>query len=352
MLQIPTLTKEFSRQHETFYKKLCLDPSLKNTQCTNDTAPVLDWDTDFKNPWRRFADIIMVVTYNNPLYGNIGAIELLYRPFFANIIYCGPEELESRDNLYNVTFIKYEQYPPPMPPGSSMYKCSALAMDKYRSYNGVIKGYLLTADDALSMIPNLAYLPKHQIWYFDKSRLNYYDVSTKKNSTPWHWWKRQHNNMKSLITALQSQPHLQDCRKKLEKFTGAPNRVLGRVYADFFYVPSHMSERFMEIVNITIEHMVYLEIAVPTILLCMHNDTKPWTTATNDREFPRVSPWFQFTSPEGKWNTTYLHPMKWSCLNESESCRDLYCNTILPLFHNKGIENNPNCNLSKVKQKN
>ena len=307
-------------------------------------------------PWVSFDDIILVVTYNNPLYGNIGAIELLYRPFFTNIVYCGPEELSSMDNQFNVTFIKYNQYPQSvnLPPGSSMFQCTALAMNKYKSNRNAIKGYLLTADDALPILRNLAYLPRDQIWYFNSSHFSYYDVSTRKsNSRRWIWWNRNHDHISVFMKALQTQTHLQDCRKKLETLTGAPNRILGGAYADFFYVPSHMSNSFIDLVNIMKEHKIFLEIAVPTILLCIHNETKPWIVIKNDSpEYPRVAPWAHFMSPKRKWNVTYIHPMKWSCLKESESCRDIYCNTILPLYHNKGIENNPNCKLSKVNQKN
>ena len=357
--QIENVTKEVTDQHQILYQHLCWDDKLKHSRCTrpSDSPPLLDWDQDFIKPWIRFENILLVVTYNNPFYDNIGAIEVLYRPFFPHIVYCGYESIPAELNTFNVELLVFKRH---RVSGMFMYQCLALAMEKYRHKDTNIKGYLLTADDALIMLPNIATLPKDQIWYFNLSQFWSYDTNTK-TTTPdkaivWYWWLPEYAKMRKLLNTLQTSDDddIRNCQKRMEKFTGGVNRILGGPLADFFYVPSHFSDAYIKYTALMMEHELFLEIAVPMILYCIQDEkSEPWVNIVNANKiiYLGFQPWDHFIHPNRRWNATYLHPVKWSCLkHEDKQCPDTYCNTILPLIHNKRIERNPNCQLSEVKR--
>ena len=44
----------------------------------------------FQNPWIKFPNIVLIITFNIASYSTIPYVELLYSSFFPTRVYCGP----------------------------------------------------------------------------------------------------------------------------------------------------------------------------------------------------------------------------------------------------------------------
>ena len=123
-------------------------------------------------------DILLIVAFNREHYEAIPYIELLYRSFFPNMVYCGPKPLNitSWTADYNISFITYKDMPKAKRPGSLNYICMANAMIKHPHYTG----YLLFGDDVMLIPHRFPKFSPDKIWYWPHNKIRQVDIRTVK----------------------------------------------------------------------------------------------------------------------------------------------------------------------------
>ena len=106
-----------------------------------------------------------------------------------------------------------------------------------------------------------------------------------------------------------------------------------RIYfnnADFYYIPKKFKQEATDLLTVFREAEVYLEIAVPTVLMCL---------ASNDEIMKLPMFWEDFVYnrvgiPEDYYKYVVIHKAKWTYLRDgiADVISD-FCNIALPMVH-------------------
>ena len=300
----------------------------------------------FSQPWIQFDDILLMVVFNNPHYEVIPYIETLYRPFFPNILYCGPSDIDTKRypglSKFAFSFISYG-LKRDHTPGAFNYRCTAMALQM--GYE--VEGVLAAADDLLILVPTLSHLIRNAVLFQPLNVTHICDISRlleckhDKCNVPatWFWWKPYKAQttaaLKEIENGKNSSAIIRTCYERLLSGNGAANRA-NAAFSDMFYIPSKLSQAYVELADVFLRHDVFLEIAVATIIRCMPESAgiQPllgevlWKEQRND-------PGRHFNSDiiRGK---NFFHPMKWGSLaNRAAHNRPtrLFCTKVLPYLH-------------------
>ena len=324
---------------EKFYKDTC--------HRDNVTLPK-DTHINFAQPWTQFNEVLLVVTFNKPHYEAIPYLETLYRPFFPNMLYCGPISIDASRypglNNFRFSFISYGQSPKGHVPGAFNYKCmeTALRLDY------AVDGYLSAADDLLLAVHTLSELTTKAVWYRPKNSIRIGEISKLRECKlgmcdfypHWKWWKDYQNATVEALKEIANRTHssaiMHAGYQRLLSSNGAADRPNGG-FADIYYIPSKLSREFLELVDVFLRHRVFLEIAVPTIIRCLVAPTDVVEirgVAVNDVA-RRLQPWKYFTT-QSLVGKSYWHPLKWGILaGGSVEYSKLYCTKVLPYLHDR-----------------
>lgn len=326
---------------------------LYNMTCENSnrtplpTRQSFTWDVsvDFLRPWHQFHDVLLVIIFNVVHYDVIPYLEILYRSFFPNILYCGPEipDLDTYPQLrqYEFSFVTYDHVTADNISGSLNYECMIRAMRmRYQ-----VEGYLAIADDLLLLINPLTNFPRNVVWYLPQSEVRIGDLTTLRECRlgmcdfypHWHWWEDYVSVTLKLFRALKQEqwtsPLLHHCYSELLRLNGAEFRANGG-YSDVYYIPSRLAEEFSELAQMFLREGVFLELAVPTIIRCLElpEDIRAMP-GKQVWDLDRDQPWKYFLRSQ-LFEKTYLHPTKWSgLLNHTlPKLVSLYCDYVIPFL--------------------
>lgn len=299
---------------------------------------------DLSRPWHQFDNILLIILFNSAHYNIIPHLEILYRSFFPNILYCGPNfpDLEEVPALkrYQFSFVTYTSKVKGVAHAGLNYECTMKAIRL--QYN--VKGYFVIADDILVMLHALTEFPLNALWYRAESRMQTVDLITMRECNlgeckvkiRWMWWKLYRLNIMRVLETMkekqQTSQLFKRCYLQLIRQNGAEFRVNGGGgSADIYYIPSQLAQDFADLAQIFVDNKVYLELAVPTIIRCLvqsediqvlHGNTL-WAES-------RKNPWNHFVRSE-MFNKTYFHPAKWSSLvtGSSPDITRFYCDDVI-----------------------
>ena len=123
------------------------------------------------------------------------------------------------------------------------------------------------------------------------------------------------------------------CQQRILNFTGAPQRAVYG-YSDINYIPREKVLDFIEIASVFFRHEAFLEVAVPSTLLCISNGTKPimlpGITQANSKE--RLLPWMNIDNLYNNKTKVFYHATKWkSILHNDARYLKLYSEAVLNL---------------------
>ncbi len=117
-------------------------------------------------------------------------------------------------------------------------------------------------------------------------------------------------------------------------------RIIGRRTTDYFYVPIHLVENYIDVAAVFFKHNVFVEIAGTAILSCIDDDN------SQKQPFGSLGLWGDSRSHLDKHFQIFLnqsdmhafHPAKWSPLldgnhKEHNDTLSFYCNTVIPWLH-------------------
>ena len=310
------------------------------------TVNEIDWYRliDISQPWTRFNDILLVVIFNIEHYDVLPSLEVLYRPFFPNILYCGPglpsKQQEALLGMFKYSFVQYEQVARRFYPGSSNYQCVAMGMAM--SYD--VTGYLAIGDDVIMSLPKLNDFPRDTIWFINSTCHFRCDVfketcRSKKNhvniNDPIFWFHKYKEEAQRSSLTMSNRPSDSAefrCFNRIKELSQFENAVYFE-WCDFYYVPHSFSEDFISLAQHFTKFSMHLELAVTTMLMCLDDPSRrqevlPTYIWTRNRN----KPWLHFDALK---KGHFLHPAKWSpLLKRDKETANFYCNTVLPHLHN------------------
>ena len=112
--------------------------------------------------------------FKNPCYSAIPYLEVLYRPLYPNIVYCGPgyPDVEETPELkpFQYNFVSYGSTPTGHPrQGALTYECVNLSL----SFDLPVEGYLMIQDDILLAPHQLERLRPSMTWFFPPTDWTY-----------------------------------------------------------------------------------------------------------------------------------------------------------------------------------
>lgn len=114
------------------------------------------------------------------------------------------------------------------------------------------------------------------------------------------------------------------CYRRLIDSNGALLRANGG-YADIYHIPQRQMADFVQLAAYFLEHRVFLEIAIPTIIRCLESDANvsPLVGIQSWDADYRDSPWHYFRQAElvGK---TYFHPTKWGFIERGSKNHTIF----------------------------
>lgn len=325
------------QMNSRLYESMCKTIPATNTNKIN---------INFSLPWMQLNDVLLIVVFNTPHYDNIQYLEIMYRIAFPSILYCGPLPLDGTEfpwvSNYSLSFITYQNYHNHTA-GAFGYECLIKAI----SMNYQIAGYLVIADDMFLLPHSLPKLDKNQVWFLPPSEVQIGDIKTLRMCRlgmcdfypHWRWWEDYQKPTIDALKNLQKQHHsdvFYKCYKQLAIFNGAEFRPNG-AYSDIYYIPSRLQQQVLELFQHFLNHKVFVEITVPTVITCLEGteSVEPlpgkqvWEASRR-----RDEPWTYFTNAHliGK---KYLHPTKWSYMymnSESKELRNFFCNDVIPFL--------------------
>ena len=138
----------------------------------------------------------------------------------------------------------------------------------------------------------------------------------------WAWMKpipsnsyqNSYNEMKQLASEGRN-PHVA-CHHNILNFTGAPNRII-HGYSDIYYIPTSKVVVFITIASIFSKHRTFLEVAVPTVLICLKGKIIMPEGISQANVNQRELPWVNIGDLYNNRILVFYHATKWKkCFNK------------------------------------
>ena len=296
----------------------------------------------FLAPSLVYNDVIMIITFNIATYTVIPYMELLYRPTFPRIVYCGPKS-PSKHTIarYKLVFIKCKNYISKKKSGFFNQRCLTLT----RRMIPKADGYLVIADDAFLAPARLQNFPWNKIWHLPNSQIPIDDVTSATSCVNQLCYRTSNRNwidtfqvqtqmaLRDIDLLAQHQTTFQLAKQRLTEFTNGCNRIAASV-SDVYYIPSGKAEEFVEVMEVYLEHEVFLEIAIPTVIHSIEDSFKIFhISGVYSWDDKRYSPWELFNQTFNLGNV-FLHPVKLSAIGAlKQPLRSFFCDTLLPFIY-------------------
>ena len=282
-------------------------------------CPNLPHPDNSRLDYKSFSDLLLIIVFNHPHYGNVKLLEELYRPYFSNILYCGSNFDDFRAHHDTVSFVEAID-----DGGYFFYDCMRAAIGMQYGVNG----YLLIPDDILFNFWNIGHLDRNKIWFTWREVVKQNRYLSKDL-----WWWQQESGRQAVDNAwieLQHKDHVNYVKKFIDHLSmnlGGSEYVVWYT-SDVFYLPSHLSENFASLASIFSKHRVFVEITVPTILFGL----------TESAEMVELNGKYLWN--EDRINKTayynsglhFLHPFKYDSDFQIKEHRDLFCTQYLHNF--------------------
>ena len=155
----------------------------------------------------------------------------------------------------------------------------------------------------------------------------------------WAWMNPKHNkdyrvsyNEIQQSASKGRNPHVA-CHRNILNFTGAPNRIIFG-YSDIYYIPAAKAVDFITIVSIFSQHRVFLEVAVPTVVICIEGKKIMLKGISQANISQRKLPWVNIGDLYNNRTLVFYHATKWkTVLKRNKQYRKFYKDTT-KIIHN------------------
>ena len=306
------------------------------TLCTNYTK-ANNSKPDFVAPWYQRPNIVLMVVFNNLFVDVIPLIEIQYRPFYPNIVYCVDRVPEDEKlTSYKLNFVTYKQKGNP---GGMHYECYL----KVIMMNLDIDGIFAIADDNFVKTDVLDF-SSDKIWFRSEKKYFIKDLDLMKDchkngvcnfSTNWIWWAIYKKNIMNFFEEidLQTDPDIIKMRKQLKVVTKGKHRLFG-CSSDSLYMPERFFSNFSKIIHLLRKNDVFLEIAIPTAVRSIeHVENIQEYSIYSDWTVNRNSPW-KFMKRKRLEGVVLVHPVKLSSVYKGNpEALNFFCGCLVPYLH-------------------
>ena len=285
------------------------------------------------DPWIQFRSIVLVVLFNFPHYEIIPYYELLYRPFFPQIVYCLPKggnrTVIERYNL-DITIVEYDNIPGW---GFTNYIC----VHHTHKLGLNAEGYMFAADDtflSLSLFKNLPFQKP--------ATVHHLPIFCELHNTPsntcklWPHLAHAEYELRSLYREYErkknSLPH--KCLRVLQHISGLKEPLTSEP-ADIYYIPDSFMADASALFEAHYKHKVFLEVAIPHVLACLSYPAYPiHLNGIQEGSRDRLN-FYKFIPAITTDRHEYLHPFKLSYVkkHEKEFVKS-FCQSVIPYLHN------------------
>ncbi|XP_025092733.1 uncharacterized protein LOC112563176 [Pomacea canaliculata] len=215
-----------------------------------------------------FPDVLLIVEFTEPAHYNaIPYLELLYRRYFPNILYCGlePETLKKQIVAKKLWFPIYYLYAL-KDNWQTKYECIQHAMKMCDSYIG----YLLIGDDTLINMTNFERTPKNKVMVGDEFVRTGEHMNTTQFKYSWPWWGAEGGRSALLgvlnelaFKANRDNDHLaQEFLRNYYSFVNH-STIFHFMPTDFLYVPKRLSSIFLYMTSLFLKYKANVEVAIP-----------------------------------------------------------------------------------------
>ncbi|ESO13238.1 hypothetical protein HELRODRAFT_159876 [Helobdella robusta] len=249
---------------QSYYIKTCSE---------NDSPSIIPKNLiNLSKPWIQQPNVLLLIVFNYPHPEVIPLLEIIHRPIYPYILYCGFEML--KQNLifnYRISFATYFQQHG-QTAGSLNYQCILKAMRM--GYD--IDGIFLIADDVY-IKTELSKLNIEKNKFFRIGLVG--DLKFMKQCSPpsidcslpmiWYRWGGFGGSLHTILSEWrelgEKYPELKIARERLQNFTKAEMRMWGST-ADIGYLSKTYFKTAYKMLHMFAKHQVFLEIALPTTL--------------------------------------------------------------------------------------
>ncbi|XP_067662712.1 uncharacterized protein [Haliotis asinina] len=306
LIKIPQTKNPFNKFAYSFLKNLCPE-------------------TDITFPHESIEDVALIITFNVPrFYKNIQSLEVMYRPYFPNIIYCGPKLKAFKEFVSNFTTGNYIYVEAFKRGWYYMYECTVEAM----KLNIDVKGFLQIGDDTLVNPWNLYSQPREKIWLLKSFRRA--NASLDELKPRWGWWRKVKPRIQAVLNEMRDIAEHRPKRgfeyRFLQNFQNVSRNFTNLFIqtCDFIYMPTILKDNFTIMANLLLKHKVMIEIGFANIAFGLRRwrdihfvkDVGLWDN--RDRYIAMYSP-----------GEVFLHPFKLQTYLETVPGRYFFCNTYL-----------------------
>ena len=200
------------------------------------------------------SNVLLIINYNHAHYESIPLLKEIYKPYFKNIVFYGPERHP------DVNFCAHNK-------GYLSYICIADAMKNYPQS----EGYLFLMDDCILNAWLLKNLDTSKIWFpayigfLNSDFPKPLNVTKGLQATNWYWWNTEWG-CKSITEAFNKIPD--NYKEVLAQNWGESNVVAA--YSDIVYIPLCYKNDYIELATIFCNQGAFLEAALPTIVSCLN----------------------------------------------------------------------------------
>ncbi|OXA54409.1 hypothetical protein Fcan01_10285 [Folsomia candida] len=214
-----------------------------------------------------YVETLLVITFNYPHYEHIWLLELIYRPHFPHILYCGDGKAFKAIPDLEISFVHAN-----VTDGWSWYECALRVIDM--NY-GVRQNYIFLSDDVLFKFWETGGYDKDEIWGYkiedqllDVALLNQTDLVPE--GFTWEW-NRGHHGRVGCLKALTRIANESAQNKILAEFVqnrvkfGLGDSLVKVGMSDIFQLPRIKEDLFYEAGRIVRDAEILLETAVPLI---------------------------------------------------------------------------------------
>ncbi|XP_035704042.1 probable glycosyltransferase STELLO1 [Folsomia candida] len=283
------------------------------------------FDVNTTVPKNIYPETLLVITFNFPHYEHIWLLELIYRPYFPNILYCGDgKTFKTREDL-EISFVHAN-----VTDGWSWYECALRAIDM--NY-GIRQNYIFLSDDVVFEFWKTEEYDKDEIWGY-KIEDQLLDVALLNQSAlvpqDFAWeWNRGDLGRVGCLKALTRIANESAQNELLAQFVknrgefGLPGTLMKVGMSDIFQLPRIKEDIFYEAGRIVRESEILLEMAVPLITTGISSPEKyvtmPGIWIWNEQ---RSDPFAHFKKVQ---NGVIFHPIKFSSIVGNQKLRKEYC---------------------------
>ena len=299
----------------------------------NETCFIYGLNVNIKHPWIKFDSVVLVILFNKALYSVIPYLELMYRPFFPQIIYCMPSNNMHRERKFlrfNVTIIYYQsktRYS-----GGTNYLCVYHVQKLHLS----AKGYFFVADDVLLSLSLIKKLPLSLPATVYSLPLACDMRAPRPACRGWAHFSHSSTELRSFAKHYRKLPTSLpcECLRRLQHLTGFEEPFVHHL-ADIYYIPTRYLFNASLFLKAFSDFDVFLEVAVPSVLACLTSPKLPiqingyadWSSQRN-----RFYKWVPKVTSE---EIEFLHPAKLSLIHKGKAeYAESFCREVIPYLHN------------------